>query len=41
MNNKHIFHKSKLLSHIKIFPWAQRCAQLGHVVSNKAGAGEH
>jgi len=40
MNNKLIFHNSKLLSLIKIFPWALRCTQLKHVVSNKAGAAE-
>jgi hypothetical protein len=40
MNNKLIFHNSKLLSLIKIFPWALRCAQPKYVVSNKAGAAE-
>jgi len=28
MQNNHLYQKTKLLSLIKIFHWAQRCAQL-------------
>jgi len=39
-NSKHILHCLKLLSLFQSFLMALRCAQLKHVVPNKAGASE-
>jgi len=37
MNNNNIFHRVKLISLIKIFQWAQRCAWPKHTIAGKTG----
>ena len=40
MQNNHVFHRSKLHSLIKVFQWAQRGAQLKHIIPTKTRAAE-
>jgi hypothetical protein len=35
MQNNHIFHKPKLLSLIKAFPWVQNFAQINNDIPTK------